>query len=1569
MFARLSRKSWCITYGVINHCLEKLEQEGTGFTPGDFPTVRLSSVLLDKLSKDAAAEENEIVSVYPATSLQQGFIYHHLSYPEDDAYRVQLLYDYNRRLDTVRYKEAWEYCIARYPILRTAFNWEEELIQITYKKGSLAFMHHDVSHLTDSDDRNKAIDAIQEADRQQRFDLTRPSLLRLHIIKHSEEQYTILKSEHHSIADGWSGPVLLTAVHQYYEALTNGGKLIVKEDIAYLHVQDYIWKNRVNVQAYWEKTLSTSDGANDISALLSEPIDAGSYREVRQPAAITLNISGALYNKLKTFIQQEGITLNVVVQFLWHKMLQVYGGSLQTIAGTTVSGRDIPVEGIEESVGLYINTLPLIIDWNNTNTIQKQLRQIQQRISELNTNSFANLAKLQKNGDRLFHSLFVYENYPIPKGSGKSSDISLRKAIEKIDYPLSITAMEHSDTLVIRFGYDALYLKEEKAEQHLKTLERILQQVLTAVNKPHTEISLLSDKEYERIVYNWNATDKSYPTDKTIHQLFEEQAERTPDNIALVFEGLKLTYRELNEKSNQLARHIRAQYQQKTTKLLEPDTLIALLLDRSLEMVIGILGILKAGAAYVPMDINYPQDRLDYLLQDSKAGFILTKRYLWNEKLMPEKEVIYVGLSEELYYNQDVLNLHRCSNSDNLAYIIYTSGTAGKPKGVMVEHRSLVSYSFGFIDYYGISCKEKFSQIASYVFDTFGCETWPCLASGSELYITSNGFLLDSGKHKELINSGVTIVDLPTSITMDFIASVLESKSCNIKLIKTGGEKLNRNPLDHSSIAVVNTYGPTETTIGSIATNPNEKLSSFDSIPIGKPLYNEKAYVLDQHMCPVPVGVTGELYIGGAGLARGYLNRPDLTFQRFVINPFATKSDMENGYTRMYKTGDLVRWLPDGNLEFIGRNDEQVKIRGYRIELGEIESTLMQIRGIQQCCVLARERATEAGTSRYLVGYYISQPGIIPLSQDYLISELSGMLPEYMVPAAFVAMQSFPLTVNGKLDKKALPDPVFDMPSDEDSGPVTHIESALCKVWQEVLGLKRVNLTDDFFRIGGDSILSIQASGRIRQLGYNCHVRDIFECKTVRDLSSLLISRSSEILIKTEKGLLSGTFGLLPVQEWFADRVVRGEFTMPGYWNQSFLIRVPQLNQKKLLAIILELVSYHDMLRIGFRKGKDGEYARWLQNYNTEISEPQLRTLDIAGYHDTEIQQVLTNWQNGFDLENGPLFQFGYIFGYSDRSARLFVAAHHMVIDSVSWRILTEDIKSLYNGKPLPPKASSYRQWVSATEKYAQLHLDEVAFWAEQLSTSQSFASSVMKKDQHWKDFEISMELTRELIQNAPSAYHTEVNDLLLTALAYALKDISAQSACSITLEGHGREDIDPSLDISHTIGWFTTMFPVKLQVWGSIAESIRYIKEHLRSIPFKGFGFGALANRNLHGFSYSDLPPVCFNYLGQMDLQEGDWQITGERSGMNTLPANTDNNLININGLISGGQLHFDIVTRLGEESTRQLCHSFRYHLEEVIRHCTWKLDEAGSSYTPSDFMTVKISQSLLDKLSSKIK
>lgn len=1076
------------------------------------------------------------------------------------------------------------------------------------------------------------------------------------------------------------------------------------------------------------------------------------------------------------------------------------------------------------------------------------------------------------------------------------------------------------------------------------------------VSNPNTLMAsqpLLSAEETQKILNDFNQTSRTFPQNKTIIDLFQAQADKTPDATAVLFEGQAVTYKTLNQKANQLARYIRKQY----TTSLQEDALILLCLERSVDMIVAILSTLKAGGAYVPIDPGYPVDRIKHIVEDTRGKILLTQTDL-NKKFsdifsqVPNRIIV-----DQQQYNQEPKNdLPSYSSSRSLAYVIYTSGTTGLPKGVLIENIGVVNYLTSQHRYLKLNGAKKIYFIHSYAFDTAISSIFGSLCFGHCLVMTEEANKLDE---ENFVKYDINAAYLPPS----YLASINLSAVSALEVIVVSGEKGEQSVLENLPNRVINEYGPTEASVCStfVAYGKQE----IDVSNIGMPLANKQLFIVDEQLQPVPVGVIGELFIGGVGLARGYLNNPALTTERFIKNPFQVESAHGAEPSKLYKTGDLVKRLPNGAIEYVGRNDFQVKIRGFRVELGEIETVLSRHPAIQQAAVLLQEGGEHSeNRTQKLVAYYVAEQVIL---EESLLQHLRASLPDYMVPKAFMRMEHFPVTINGKLDREALCKVDFPETHQRHMAPSTTLEYQLCKIWCKVLGLEQVGIRDDFFSVGGDSILSIQVASALRKLDYNCSVKAIFECRTIESLAKHLEASADAAEIIVEQGTLTGEFGLLPIQSWFFEKVKSGQFKSYQHWNQAFLIKVPVLEVSKLNACLEKLANYHDILRADYRKSD----VQGKQHYNATIVLPELKQINISTLSDQERIDVLTKWQSQFSIESGPLWQVGYLTGYEDGSARIFFAAHHLVIDAVSWRILVEDLQHLYHGEMLPQKSSSYRQWVASVKNYAQSHTAEIGYWKDQMSSLPEHEPTVERTKLGGDDIagsyggmSLCQEKTKTLLQGINGAYHTEVNDILLTALAYALQECQGNRVHGITLEGHGREFIDSQIDVSRTVGWFTTLYPVSLLVKATLGESIKGIKEGLRKIPNKGIGYGALLPEH-----QKDLPPISFNYLGQFDVQGEDWQITAELPGRVVGQGNDDSNLININGMVVDGRLNFSIVTQPMILEAQKLADTLEKHLLNIIEHCEKVIAEKAQEYTPSDFTSVSISQPLLDQLQHEAK
>ncbi len=1522
--------------------------------------------------------DSRIEGAYLANNLQQGFIYHALSQKDDDSYRVQMLWEYHNSLDVIKYHQAWQQVQQAYPSLRLRFSWEHDLVQIIDKTSELFFKIIDVSHEENISKRQALVDEYVTQDRQLAYDLMEGKLLRIYLFKLTEEHYQLLLSNHHAILDGWSMPILMDRFHSVYLSLLRDDELSVHPDETYALAQKYLQTYSNEHQTFWANYVSSVKTSVDLSGLVlteKRHIALNEYKYVEDPQTLRLTIHPKNYANLKDFSQSCGITMSTIAQLALHRVMSIYSNSSQTVVGTVVSGRSLPIEDIDQSVGLYINTLPLIVSHDVNQSIQDALFKMQEDINEMNHRSNVNLSKLQGAPHRLFDILFVYENYPVSsiKHAEAGLHVNFITSIEKVDYPLTLVISENynNSSLELELYYAGELFSQDRIQEFFKLIRHFFEEIPSLFN---STVSALGIKQ-DNLIGEKDSTVVMPNLRGSLPKIFEMQSIKYAERIALYSENREITYGELNAKSNQIAHYLRDVCQ------IQSEDLIGLCFDRTEQSLVALLGILKAGAAYVPMDPHTPDERLAYIISDTKMKQVLTQSAHQSrlENVLTSTQVLALDHPEmqKILCKQSSENLLLDIPFDQLAYIIYTSGTTGKPKGVMQTHQNVVRLFSATEHWYGFTEKDVWTLFHSIVFDFSVWEIWGALLHGGKLVIPTYDETRDLNLFYALcLKTGVTVLnqtpsafyqfmevvlqeentrvheDSSTESTNKFSAEVEFRKKSNLRYVIFGGEALNISQLrpwferyGFRQPHLINMYGITETTVHVTyklltESDLNEGVSS-----IGEVIPDQYAYVLDSHLNPLPIGAIGELYVGGAGLARGYWNRPELTAERFISNPYQTVEEKAlDVNARLYKTGDLVSWQSERNLEYRGRNDSQVKIRGYRIELGEIESVLSQHEQVRQAVVLAKEHP--AGGS-YLVAYYVADQAI---SADVLKTRLEALLPDYMVPNIYLHLATFPLTINGKLDRSALPEPSFVQPTIVVS-PRTELEQQVSAIWAELLGvaLDVFSIQDDFFRLGGDSIVSIQLVSRLRQrLGLSINVKDIFAHKTVERLYDAVISKlitAKEITTKTESGILLGPVNLLPIQEWFFENDV----VDAHHWNQAFMITVPLLDKNKLENCLKKLVEHHDALRL--RYVKKGNKIQ--QSYVKDIQVPEISSQDISFISESALQGILTEWQSNFDLQHGPLFHVGYLTGYADGSARLHFAFHHLIMDSVSWRIIIEDLRCLYEGGVLAPKSSSYRQWSEAVQAYAENHETEKKYWNDISFRHCEKLSSGPGASSH---FTLNITQTENLLSGINHVYQTQINDVLLSALSLALFQLTGECDHSILLEGHGREEINDTLDITRTVGWFTTMYPVQLMSKSNALEILKNTKEMLRKIPNKGIGYGSF-----HGYHAEILPKISFNYLGQFE-QRADalWALTNEKIGQVSSSKYHSPLLININGWVVNGELQFSLDGQLVQESLDKLAEYYQQSLEKLIKI----LKKASRCYLTTSDVDNVINQEYLDEI-----
>jgi len=1080
-------------------------------------------------------------------------------------------------------------------------------------------------------------------------------------------------------------------------------------------------------------------------------------------------------------------------------------------------------------------------------------------------------------------------------------------------------------------------------------LMRLLEAIIGDPQAQLSTFSLLDDAEREQVVSRFNETATAYPQGVLLHELFSAQAARTPGAVALRFEGETLSYRELDRRANQLAHHLR-------TLGVGPDSVVGVCAERSFEMVIALLGVLKAGAAYLPLDPSYPAERLAYMLDDAKAPVLLVQQALADRLPASEATVVRLDADWPEIARQPETAPDIQIAPGNLAYVIYTSGSTGRPKGVMNAHRGIVNRIAWMQEAYRLTPADRVMQKTPFGFDVSVWEFfWP-LAQGAELVIARPGGHQDPAYLSELIGeAGVTVMHFVPSMLQAFLEAADLSRCGSLRDTVCSGEALpaetqNRFLSTLPSIRLHNLYGPTEAAVD-VSAWPCRLEPAATQVPIGRPIHNIQLYVLDRHLMPVPVGVAGELHIGGIGVARGYLGRPGLTAERFMPNPF-------NAGERLYRTGDLARWRSDGALDYLGRIDTQVKIRGFRIELGEIEAALLAHPDVEQAAVVVREDTGE----RRLVGY-VAMRGAVQADTEALRRHLQHSLPDHMVPSAIVLLDQLPLSANGKLDRNALPAPDWHG-AGEIIAPRNATEQALAAIWRDVLKLDRVSVNDNFFALGGDSIQSIQLVARANRAGLNLTARQVFEQQTIAGLAAVA-GRTAHV--QAEQGLVQGEVPLTPIQHWFFEQ----QLAAPHHFNQAVLLDCDGLTPELVTEALGALLRHHDALRLRFhREGKC-----WLQVHAQDEAalHAVCESIDLSEFGELVQASALRvhadRLQAGLDLVNGPLLRAA-LFDLGAGRQRLLLIIHHLVVDGVSWRILLEDLgaalTALQKGEQakLPPKTSSFRAWAEQLVG----HAGSTALQPEQTYWQQrpwSEAGRLPRDDEAGANSAagarvVSASLdeaeTQALLQDVPKVYHTQINDVLLTALVEAFADWTGRRSLLVALEGHGREDLFADMDVSRTVGWFTSLFPMLLDIGAATdpGEALKLVKEELRAMPNHGIGYGLLRylGQTATAVVPAVQPEVSFNYLGQLDSGNVGlpFRFAAEDVGTSQAVSNARAHLIDVSAHVSDGRLQtqWAYSAAIHRRSTIEaVAEGFVAHLKNLIAHC--EVTEGG--FTMSDF------------------
>ncbi|WP_051569069.1 non-ribosomal peptide synthase/polyketide synthase [Alkaliphilus transvaalensis] len=1374
---------------IVEHCQSKKEVE---VTASDITKEKITLVELEPYK----AQLHNIEKIFPLTPMESGMLFHSIADKGSEAYHETIILEVKGNIREEIFEACFNKIIERYDILRTIFDYESfhSSMQIVFKKRPTKIDFEDISK--DLVDREAYLDKLVKEDRRKPFNLSKDLLIRMKLIKTDERQYSIIISNHHIIMDGWCLNIIISDLIKIYNQLNKGEELNLETPPQYSTYVEWLTKqNTKEANRYWREYL---DGFREASKLPYE--EKTTIKEYKNSSHL-LELSKKDTKAIEDLAKRNNVTVNNVMQSIWGIQLQKYNNVGDSVFGYVVSGRNGEVAGIEEMVGLFINTLPLRIRSGDNPSYKEILEQVNNSYLENSNYEYYSLADIQGASEvkeNLIDSIMVFQNYPINtteiNNKENSFEIIGLKGVEHTNYNFNIIII-HQDVITIKFAYNEnKYLKEnvEKISSHF---ESILKSITEIEEIKIKDIELVSAEEKHQIVEVFNDTAADYPRDKTIQQLFEEQVEKTPNNVALVFRTKELTYKALNEKSNQLARVL-------VEKGVKADTVVGIMVKPSLEMFIGIMGILKAGGAYLPIDHEYPENRISFMIQDSGTRFLLTQSDLG----VSLSGVEILLLDEAGHYSEDGENFRSLSRLNDLAYVIYTSGSTGRPKGVMVQHSSLTNQIEWHQKYYEVTENDRSTKYAGFGFDASLWETFPYLNKGATIHIIGEDIRYDMNQLNQYFeDNNITISYLPTQICQQF----MEVENRSLRILLTGGDKLKQ--YIKRGYRVFNNYGPTENTV--VTTNFLVD-RQYDNIPIGKPIGNNKVYILDQHNNLQPIGVVGELCIGGYGLARGYLNRPEQTAEKFVENPFTTGE-------RIYRTGDLARWLPDGNIEFLGRIDHQVKIRGYRIELGEIENSLFQFEEIEDAVVIDLE---EEG-NKYLAAYIVTE-------REYSIAELrEGLrkyLPDYMIPSYFITLEKFPLNRNGKIDRKALPKPSGEIETGVAyEAPRNEIEEKLVKIWQEVLKIDRIGINDNFFDLGGHSLKATVLIGKIKKvLNVAVTIRAIFSLGNIKALAEGIASKETNQFQEIERvkedayyPVSSAQKRMYMLQQFDPESIA---YNMP--WS---MVIEGGLEIDRVEVAIGKLIKRHESLRTSFIV-KEGIILQKIYK-STEID----FNLEVKTAKDEEeAVKIIDKFIRFFNLNEAPLIR-GIVIKLEEEKHILTLDMHHIISDGVSMGIISEELSEFYQGvekEELKIQYKDFAAWQNRLFKSPQFKKQE-EYWLKEYEgeipvlnlptdyprpQTQSFEGELM-------NFNIGKE-EKEVLRSISKKTGCTMFMLLLSAFNILLSKYSNQEDVIVGTPIAGRQH----KDLENVVGMFVNTLAIRSRVdrYQSYKDYLQEVKE-----------------------------------------------------------------------------------------------------------------------------------------------
>ena len=1319
---------------------------------------------------------------------------------------------------------------------------------------------------------------------QRPFDLARGPLLRVSVLRLGQEDHVLVFTTHHIISDGWSQGIIVREVSELYSSYLTGRQAVLPEltiqyaDFASWEREWLEGESQATRLAYWRHALDRIVPL-DIPLDRPRPAAPGFRSDVE-----AFELPASLSENLRTLSRREGVTFFMTLLTAFNALLFYYTGQEDICVGSSVANRTR--QEIENIIGCFVNILALRTKLSGDPTIRELLR----RVREVCLDGFAHadlpfervVSELhpQRNLNRnpLFQVAFILLNAPVRelKLPGLTlSTVEIDQGLAEND--LSLMLIEEQQRLTGRLTYNSDLFDPTTIKRMLRHWHRVLESLVANPDQRLSELHLLSEPELRQVLHDWNDTRTEYDREKCVHEVFERQARLTPDAVALIHDEEELSYRELNRRANQLAHYLQ-------TLGVGPEVRVGICVERSAWMIVGLLGILKAGGAYVPLDPSYPLERLTIMLEDAMAPVLLTQEHLLDVLPATWASVFCLDTEWDSIAGESDADTQSGAANDNLCYVMYTSGSTGRPKGVSITHGGVVRL-VKETNYVSLTSQEVFLQFAPTSFDASTFEIWGSLLNGARLVLPPAHVRSPEEIAGIIRQHRVTTLWLTAALFHQMVELEMESLS-TIRQLLAGGDVL--QPVQVKKMVrqlgqhkLINGYGPTENTTFTCCYGMSATTQLEGTVPIGRPISNTQVYILDREMKPVPLGVFGELHIGGDGLARDYLNRPELTAEKFVPHPFAARAG-----ERLYRTGDTVRYLPDGNIEFQGRADRQVKVRGFRIELEEIETALSQHPAIEQSVVIARE---EKPGDRRLVAYIVHKE-LPPVASEDLRRFLKELLPDYMLPSAFVQLDALPLTPSGKVDRRALPS------ADSSRLPLAKVfvapaspaEKLLSGVWAQVLGLETVGVHDNFFDLGGDSIRSIEVSALARKAGLSVSIEHLFEHQTVYELARAagqletflhdtqaatpfsLISEGDRLRLPT------GVEDAYPLTRLQAGMLYHSEYTAETATYHdlfSFHLRAP-FEPEALQEVISELVRSHPVLRTSFDLTG---YSEALQLVHQEVRVPfeieDLRHLPMAGQERIIRERIEAERLTRFDWTLAPLLRF-QVQRRSEQTFQFTLSFHHAILDGWSLASLLSEIFNRYVSflrrtgidAAMPPE-TTFRDYV-ALELEALSSEEQRFYWAQKLDESTSTKLPRWPASRRAEDVvaavpqvrEVLVPLTAEQCQGLRHLATAEGVPLKSLLLAAHLRVMSFQSAQADVLTGVVSNGRPETLDGERLLGLFLNTLPFRLKLpGGTWSDLIRETFETEReALPFRRYPLDEI--QKIHGGG-QPLFETCFNF------------------------------------------------------------------------------------------------------------